>query len=530
MIHRRDLLKGALATAAATLAAPATVRAANARVLKFVPQADLAVLDPAFTAYVTRHHALMVFDTLYGVDENLNPVPQMLEGAVQENGGLLWRFTLRPGLMFHDGEPVRATDCVASIRRWAGADAVAGTMFAQVDEMAPQDDRTFIIRLKRPFPLLPNVFAKLSSPVLVIMPERIANTPVTTRITDMIGSGPFRYKAAERVPGAMNVYERFADYKPRDTGKPSWTSGPKVAHFDRVEWITMTDAATIAGAIQRGEIDWWEYAATDLMPLLKGNSGVQSALTSSLGFMGTMLPNPLHPPFDNPAIRRLLLSIFNQDDFMTAVCGTDPAMWRGSTGIYTPNTPFASKAGMDGRIASDNIPALKKALVDAGYKGEKVVLLGASDLQIIKSMSDVADDALRKVGFNVDYQLTDWGTMLTRRQKRDPVDQGGWSLAPTGVDGAEQVTPLTHRYIRGIGPTAAIGWVRSADIETLWSEFAFETDEAKRNTLAAQIQAQVFKDVPSIPLGQYMQPTALRSDLTGRLDGMTLFWNLRRNA
>lgn len=526
---RREFLKTSIA-AAGFLAAPNIVKAAGQRVLKFAPQADLALLDPAFTAYVTRHHALMVFDQLFGLDENFQPVPQMLEGAVQENDGRLWRFTLRPGLAFHDGEPVRSKDCIASIRRWGNADPLGQTLMAQVDAMAAESDSVFTIRLKQPFPLLPHVFAKLSTPLLVIMPERLANTPAGTRLTEMVGSGPFRFKADERIAGARNVYERFAGYKPRESGVSVSTAGPKVAHFDRVEWLTMSDVATAASALQQGEIDWWEYASNDLIPTLKKNKNVRTPLTGSLGFMASALINPLHPPMDNPAFRRVLLDAFNQADIMTAVAGTDPNMWKDGTGIYTPGTEFASKAGMEKRISVSDIAGLKRALAASGYKGEKVVLLGASDLAIIQAMCDVADSIMRTIGINVDYQISDWGTVITRRNKREPLEQGGWSMMVTSVDGIEQITPLTHRYIRGIGPTAPTGWLKSPEIEAIWSAFSVEPDASKRKDLAHKLQVQVFNDVPSIPCGQYMQNTALRADLSGKLDGATLFWNIRRNT
>ncbi len=121
-----------------------------------MPQADLAVLDPVFTtAYVTRNHAFMVFDTLYGIDEAFNPQPQMLAGHTVENDGKLWTLTLREGLKFHDGQPVLARDALASIKRWAPRDAFGSSLLAVTEEMTAPSDRSVVIRLKKPFPMLP---------------------------------------------------------------------------------------------------------------------------------------------------------------------------------------------------------------------------------------------------------------------------------------------------------------------------------------------------------------------------------------
>ena len=118
-MKRRHFLAGG----AALFAAPSFVRAQSSNVLRFVPSSDLGVVDPIWTSSnLTRNHGYMVYDTLYGTDAEFNIKPQMVEGHTIEEDGLLWRLTLRPGLTFHDGEPVLARDCVASIKRWSGCD------------------------------------------------------------------------------------------------------------------------------------------------------------------------------------------------------------------------------------------------------------------------------------------------------------------------------------------------------------------------------------------------------------------------
>src|SRR3954470_17134821 len=232
-ISRRTMLAGS----AAALASPAIAQNTTNKLLKFIPQADLTVLDPMWTtAYVTRNHGYMVFDTLFGLDSEYKPSPQMLAGFNTEEDGKLWTLGLRAGLKFHDGEPVRAQDCVASIQRWSKRDAFGGALMAATDELSARDDRTIVFRLKRPFALLPTALGKTQTYPPVIMPERLAKTDPNTQVTEMVGSGPFRFKADERVPGARAVYEKFAGYIPRENGTPDMTAGPKVVKVDRVEW------------------------------------------------------------------------------------------------------------------------------------------------------------------------------------------------------------------------------------------------------------------------------------------------------
>ena len=234
IMHRRTMLKGA----AALLALPSIVRAESVSTLKFVPYADLALLDPMVAAFVTRNHVMMVFDTLYALDEAGVAQPQMLAGHTVSDDGKTWKLTLREGLLFHDGTKVLGRDVVASLQRWWTNDAYGQALAAATDELSAPSDSTVQFRLKHPFALLPQALAHPTNLVAAIMPERLARTPSDKRLTEMVGSGPYRYVASERVAGARNVYAKFADYKPRPNGTPSFCAGPRLAHFDRIEWLT----------------------------------------------------------------------------------------------------------------------------------------------------------------------------------------------------------------------------------------------------------------------------------------------------
>ena len=341
-MRRRDFLKAAAATsfAAPSLAAPSLALGAEQRVMKFTPQADLSVLDPVWTtATVTRNHAFLVFDTLYGQDDSYRATPQMAEGATTENDGKLWKIVLRPGLKFHDASAVLARDCVASIQRWGKRDAFGQALLAATDELSAPDDKTIQFRLKRPFPLLPDALGKCTAFPPSIMPERIAKTDAFTQVTEMVGSGPYKFVPSERLVGTRTVYERFADYKPRENGTPQWTSGPKIANFDRVEWITIPDTSTAASALQTGEIDWLEQPSPDLQPLLAKDKTITVAIKDPTGAIAILRMNQLVPPFDNPAIRRALLGAIDQEDYMVAVAGSDKEMWQTGVGVFSPRLP-----------------------------------------------------------------------------------------------------------------------------------------------------------------------------------------------
>ena len=526
-MKRRDVL----AATAATLLAPRLARSAGAGTLKFIPQIDLSTIDPhGSLAYVTRGHGQMVFDTLYGMDSAFRATPQMVAGHVIANDGKLWTLTLRDGLLWHDGEKVTARDCVASIRRWSKRDALGGALMAATDELSAPDDRTIVFRLNKPFPLLPDALGKVSSPMPAMMPERLANTDPFKQMTEMVGSGPFRFLANERVPGARNVYVKFDKYVPRPSGTSDWLSGPKVVHFDRVEWTTIPDAATKVAAILQGEQDWWENPTHDLLPLLRKDRKVKIEVINPTGAVNMMRLNHLQPPFDNPGVRRALLHAFSQTDFMQAIVGDDPSMYHVPHGIYCPNTPMASEAGLDPLKGPRDYAKARTMLKEAGYAGQKVAMLVATDYPQFKAIGEVAADAMAKIGINVDYVATDWGTMLQRRSNKGPLDQGGWSCFNTGWEGADHMDPSNHYASRGNGndPSGWPGWCVDQKLEDLRNAWFDAPDVKAQQAICRDLQVRAMEVLPSIPLGQYIQPTAYRSTVTGVSKGFPVFWGVQK--
>lgn len=525
-MKRRQVLGGI----AAALAAPRIVQAQAKRVLKFVPDADLAVLDPVLTtSYQTRDHGYMVYDSLYAQDDQYRIRPQMAEGHLTEDDGKTWKITLRDGLKFHDGERVLAKDCVASIQRWGKRDSFGQALMGAIYEIDAPDDKTIRIRLKNPFPLLPDALGHYSPNMLPIMPARLAETDPSKQITETVGSGPFRFKADERVPGSRVVYEKFDGYVPRQEPAER-TAGGKVVHFDRVEWMIIPDVSAVANALTQGEVDWWGTPSADLRPVLARSRNVKLFTMVPTGTIATMRFNQLQPPFDNPAIRRAIVHAVTQSDYMIAIQGEDRATWRDGVGYFCPDTPMASDAGMENLTGKRDLEAVKRELAEAGYKGEKVVLLAPQDIPSTKAIAEVSADLFKRIGLNVEAQAMDWATLVQRRTKQEPVDQGGWSVFHTSWGGVDQFNPAVHAFLRGNAKQGIMGWPVSPTIEALRAEWFLAPDLAAQKKVCETLQLQAFKDVPYIPLGQVRAQSAHRADLQGVLTGLPVFWNVKRGA
>ncbi len=420
---RRDLIRtGAVASAAAALPRFAIAQSADSRTIKAVPQANLTSLDPIWTtANITRNHGYLVYDTLYGTDAEFRPQPQMAEGAVTEDDGKRVTITLRSGLRFHDGEPVRAIDCVASLQRWMKRSPIGQKLAEFVDALEAEGDRRIVFRLKRPFPLLTAALGQVSNSPPFIMPERIARTDPFQQFREVIGSGPFRFLPREFNSGSLVAYERNPDYSPTPVGQPSLTAGPKIAHFDRVELHIIVDPSTAAAALQTGEIDWYEQPPPEIQTLLRRSRTITVEPIDPLPLTGIMRFNHLHPPFNDKKMRQALLPAVSQTDFMQAINGPDPSLIMTNVGVFTPGTPLANDAGLAALAGPRSVDRAKELMREAGYTNQPMRLIGPTDILAPAAMTQVGADLVRRLGFNADIVLTDWGTTVQRRTSREPV-------------------------------------------------------------------------------------------------------------
>lgn len=526
--RRRALQLAGAALATAVVSRPNRASAQRAKTLRFVPEADLRSLDPIWTTiYITGNYGYMVYDTLFAFDSNFNPQPQMVEGWNSSADKLKHDFTLRGGMKWHDGEPVRAEDCVVSLTRWMNRDVMGQSMGQAVGEMKATGNNGFTIELKQPFPLLHEGLAKMATSTPFMMPERVAKTPGNRQITETVGSGPFKFVRSEWVPGSKVVYVKNEDYVPRKEA-PSWGSGGKVAKFDRVEWLYIPDSGTALNALIAGEVDWWQQVPADLVPLLKERKGVTVSKLDPLGTVGILKFNHLQPPFNNEKVRQAVLQVLDQKEFMSVVAG-DPSNWRTCFSYFGCGTPMGSEIGSEMLSGPRDMAKAKRLLAESGYKGERTVILDASDQPIMHSQALVAADLLQRIGFNVDLQTMDWATVISRRVSREPVDKGGWSIYFTYTAVVDALSPLLNTSLRANGTSGSFGWPSNEKLEQLRAEWIVAPTLEEQKRLAGEIQTEGFRFVSYITTGQFQIPTAYRDDLRDIIVAPSVFmWNVNR--
>jgi peptide/nickel transport system substrate-binding protein len=517
--------------AAAILAAGLTVEAgpalAQGKVLKFVQNGNLTILDPIWTtAYVTRNHGYLIYDTLFASDENNAVKPQMVDKYEVSPDKLVWTFTLRDGLEWHDGKPVTAEDCIASIQRWGKRDTMGIKLMDFVKEYKAVDAKTFQIVLKEPYGLVLDSLGKPSSNVPFMMPKAVAETDAFKQIDSQIGSGPFIYQKDESKPGEKHVYLKNPKYKPRSEA-PSGLAGGKVAKVDRVEIVEMPDVQQQVNALIAGEIDLVEQPPHDLLSVLKADKNVALEDWNPLGHVFVIRFNHVVKPFDNPKIRLAALYSMRQEDYLKATIG-DPAYYKVCPAAFICGTPNASDK-TNGLLIKPDFEKSKALLKEAGYDGTPIVLMQSTTLPVLTNMAPVTKSLLEQGGFKVDMQSMDWQTLVTRRTKKDPADKGGWNAFHTFSVSADALNPISNSYFAANGDKAWFGWPTDPEMEKLRDAYARETDPAKAKALAETIQLRALETAQFGWLGQWYGPGARRANVTGWLKApVPVMWNIEK--
>jgi len=523
-VNTRNCLLRSLAALpfAATIALPL-----HAQTLTAVMQSGLRVTDPVVTtANITNYHGYMIYDTLLGLDSDFNVRPQMASWQTSDDGKT-YTFTLRDGLRWHDGTPVTADDCVASIDRWAKADTTGQMMMSMVARILVIDDKRFEIALTDPTSLLLEGLSQLSTRALFMMPKRIAETPATTPVTEYIGSGPFKFVASEFQPGLKVVYEKNTDYVPRDE-PPNWTSGGKVVNVERVEWITMPDQMTAVNALQNGEIDYIEQLPLDLLPLVQNDPEIRVHTLDKLGVWSFFRMNHLHPPFDNKLLRQAAMAAVSQEDVMKAVVG-NPDYYRTCAAVMGCGNLLADTYGEDWIVRAD-LPRAQALLKEANYDGTPVTILQPTDFATLVAQPVVVSAALRRAGFNVELKAMDWQTLVGVCGSQKSPAEGGWNIFASNSILATSGSPITNFTLAAAGLTSWVGWPSVPEIEALRNRFARATDPGERKQIAADIQKLAIDEGVIMPLGQFLRPAAYSTRLTDLVESpVTVFWNLKKS-
>lgn len=531
---RRALMRSGLAAGA--LAAAYVPRKGNAqsappanRTIRAVMHGDLRVFDPIWTtANISGYHGAMIYDMLFMVDEKFRAQPQMVDKWNLSDDKKTYTFQLRDGLNWHDGTPVTAADCVASIRRWGAVDAGGQAIMDRASDISKKDDKTFIIALKEPFGPLIDQLAKPITRDCFIMREKDAQTPPTEQVSANIGSGPFLWNAREAKPGVQYVYDKNPNYRPRSE-PPSGLAGGHVVKVERVIWENITDQSTAMAALQSGEIDFYEVPPLDLLGQIESDPNIKLEVFAKGGNIVIMRMNFLYKPFSQVQARQALLYLIDQNEFMKATFG-DPKYYKPCTSIFGNNTAYTNDENIDWSRRGVDLDKAKQLFKDAGYNGEPVVVLQATNIAYMSNSEQLITQQLKKIGVNASLAPSDWGGVVTRRASTAAPENGGWNIFVTGDSDYSHSDPIGLATFQANGDKAWYGWPKNDEFEALRAKWATAATLDDRKALARQMQKVWWDFVPTVFCGSYVQPQAYRANTKGWIDMPEIlpFWNVEK--
>ncbi len=486
----------------------------------------MKILDPIWTtAYITRNHGYLVYDTLFGTDENFQVKPQMVERTTVSPDGMKYTFTLRQGLRWHDGQPVESEDCVESLKRWGKNDRFGQLLIAHTDKITPIDKKTFTLSLAERFGPVLDALGKPSSIVPFMMPARIASTPADEQIKEIVGSGPFKFARDEWRAGEQAVYVRNPDYIPRDD-PPSGSTGGKKVYLDKVIWRYIPDPWEAAEALTAGEVDWWQDPPLDFVPKMEQNPDLHTFPIDPLGVQGWLRPNFLHPPFNNKKVREALLHMMDQVTYLAWAVGQSN-YYRPCYSVFACGGPYETRVGAAPMVEHD-LEKARQLVKESGYNGQPIVVLHVTDRPVFNAAAIITRQRLESIGFKVILKPMDWSTSLVVRASKEPPHKGGWNLLHSFFQGSDVINPAVHFALSGAGSRAWYGWPDVPQLEKLITDWVRAPDEPKRVRAAEEVQRVALSEVTYVPWGQWSQPTALRKNVQGVLNfGAPIFWNVR---
>lgn len=512
----------ALSAVCAVLPASALAQAAPASTVRIVLESPLKLLDPVFTnSYSTRDHGYLVYDTLFAMDSQGRPQPQMVDRWTETPDGLGYRFTLRAGLKFHDGSEVTAEDVVASVRRWSERDPLGARLLQAATRFEAVDAKTFVLELGKPYGLVLESLAKPGAPVPFIMPRRLAATPAAQPVAEIVGSGPYRFAAAEHQAGIKAVYLKSASYVPRSEPADNFAGG-KHAIAERLEIVNIVDPQTALNALRKGEIDYIANVSSDLVDQLAQDRKLTVLPLKTATSMFTLRMNWAQPPFNNAKVRQAALAALSQADYLQAQIG-DARLYSVCGAVLGCGSPYAAQDGAV-QTRQPDLARARQLLKASGYQGEKVVVLHSADTPILSALAPVTAKALQDIGMRVELQSMDFATLLARRTKQEPTGQGGWSIFQSNMTSLDLANPLANPNLDSTG-TLYPGWTREPALEALREQFAAERSFAQRVKIAQAIQARAMDQVLYVPLGQNVAIRAYGPRLAQIVQAqLPLFW------
>ncbi len=512
----RALHVGAKLTLAVLLAG-ALALPAFAQTITAAMQTNPPTLDPHMTTTTaTQQIAIHVFEPLVVYGEDYSTVLPMLAASWEaSDDDLTYTFTLREGVLFHNGKELRAEDAVASLDRIRTHSPVSG-FYEGVSAIEVTGDYTFEVTLDQPIDLI----ASMAVPVTWqgIMPKEQADAAGSNelRVGELIGTGPFELSAWR--PDVEVVLDRLEDYAAVDI-PASGFGGHKEALVEQVRFVPVREVGSRIAGLETGEYHFAEALPITAMGRLEDNTNVEPLVAMPLWGVAWEI-NKQEPPMDNVYFRRAVLAALDMDFIMRTVAMGDPNFYRVQPGRFYPEqTALYSDACAEEYNRADPDYA-RELLAQAGYDGEDIVILSNRDYDWMYRATLAAAPQLEQAGINVRLEFSDWPSQIGKALTLEDwhINQTGWSLNFNLTDlkgGLQSGAPYAYGY-------------ENPDMDAALERASFLLSPEELRASADEIQCMILTDVPYIRFGDLFGLEAVRTTLDGYASWYVVprFWNV----
>jgi peptide/nickel transport system substrate-binding protein len=452
-----------------------------------------------------------VFEYLLVYNSKWEPTPMLADAFEVGDGAKSYTFRLRQGVTFHNGKPLSAEDVVASLNRWGQLSSQGKTTYKQVRSVTATDATTVRVDLAKPFTALLNYLAGPTGGGAIIMPKEIAEKAGTERLTEYVGTGPYRF--VEHVPDRHIKLARFDRYAARGEA-PDAYAGRRTAYLDEVLFVTVPDAAARIAGVETGTYHWAEEVTRDEYSRLKESRDLEPIVIKPLRYQ-ILVFNKKRGPLADVRLRQAVLSALDNKEIMAAAFGPQD-FWRLDPSLAPVETAWHSSAGSD-RYNTRSLDQARQLVKDSGYAGEKIRWIAPPDREDYFAVAVTGTQYLKQIGLNVEVVATDWGALLQQRAKPEE-----YEIFNTGTTFDTEPTALS--FLADSWP----GWWVSDKKTQLISSMLEVADFQQRKQLLDQLQQLVYEEVPVVKLGDFFGLTIKRRKLNGENNPVSQypsFWN-----
>jgi peptide/nickel transport system substrate-binding protein len=512
-MHRPKLVVSLAVLAAVTLAAVALVAAQTPRkggVLRVGMIGEPPTLDQhATTAVITREIGINMFEGLYALDAKYQPVPLLAEGQDVADGGKRYTIRLRKDVKFHNGKPLTSADVVASLTRWGATASTGKAIFKNVEGVEAKGPNAVEIRLKEPSGTLLTVLAQVDS-AAAIYPKEIIDATAAGPLKEFVGTGPFKF--VEHKPDRHIKLARFDGYVPRAEAA-SGLAGKRAALVDELLFMPVPDYATRQAGMVTGEYDYIQQVKPDQYERIKASPGVEPVVVKPYGW-ATVVFNLKQGVMTDKRLRQAVQAAVDVEPALLAGLGHKD-FYRVDPGLFFRELPWHSKAGGELYNVHDKEKA-RRLLKEAGYAGQPIRWIVTTEYEHHYKPAVVIKSQLEEVGFKVDLQVSDWATVVQRRNKPEVWD--AFSTAFVFVP-----EPSTSAQVLCDWP----GWWCNPEKDALLQQMQRELDPKKKLALWEKVQTIFYADAARLKIGDYFRLDARRKDVQGYEPGPYMhFWNV----